>query len=108
MTQNFDSVFPIVSFGYPVWRGLKESTEGKIQMVWPEYMNSRSQDLEKVYHDAGQWYWVAVKPLLANRKLFAENTSCVHLDELQVQDIDTTTDWKLAELKYELLQIVKK
>ncbi|WP_128331183.1 pseudaminic acid cytidylyltransferase [Apibacter sp. HY039] len=95
----FDSVFPIVSFSYPVWRSVK-IIGGKTKMIWPEYSNSRSQDLDSVYHDAGQWYWFIVKKF--SHTLFMENTTSIILSELSVQDIDNETDWKLAELKYKL------
>lgn len=52
-SENFKSVFPVISFGYPVWRGLKITEEGKTEMVWPEFKNTRSQDKVKVYHDHG-------------------------------------------------------
>lgn len=104
--NNCDSVFPIVPFSYPVQRGVKINEAGKTEMVWKDFSNSRSQDLEKIYHDAGQWYWY--KPSRINDSLFTENTSSIILDEIDVQDIDSYTDWKLAELKYELrLQSIK-
>jgi N-acylneuraminate cytidylyltransferase len=31
------------------------------------------------------------------------NTSCIEISELAAQDIDNEQDWKLAELKYQLL-----
>jgi len=98
--KGFDSVFPIVAFSYPVWRGLEIVNE-KTQLIWPEYLNSRSQDMPKVYHDAGQWYWY--KPRKIQNTLFTENTSSIILDEMEVQDIDTLSDWLLAELKYKLI-----
>jgi N-acylneuraminate cytidylyltransferase len=101
--DEFDSVFPVVNFSYPIWRGLKKTSKDKFKMVWPEHLNSRSQDLEEVYHDAGQWYWFKPKHLLKNKTLFGDHTSCVVLEATEVQDIDTEMDWKLAELKYELL-----
>lgn len=106
MSGNFSSVFSAVSFSYPIWRGLKETEQGKVEMIWPEFLNTRSQDLEITYHDAGQWYWS--KPsIIKNGNLFTNNSSIILLDELEVQDIDTETDWKLAELKYELLRGLK-
>ena len=101
--DNFDVVFPVVSFSYPIWRGLKKNDDDNFSMLWPEHQNSRSQDLDEVYHDAGQWYWFRTDQLVKSKKLFGDNTSCVILNETEVQDIDTSTDWKLAELKYELL-----
>jgi N-acylneuraminate cytidylyltransferase len=70
-------------------------------------METRSQDLEPSYHDAGQFYWF--KPVVAqkHKKLWTNNTGKIEINELSAQDIDNETDWKLAELKYELLQNTK-
>ncbi len=100
--DKLDSVFPIVSFGYPIQRSLKMDKD-KVCMVNPEFMNSRSQDLEKRYHDAGQFYFLDTKKFLEKNKLFTDNSGAIIIDELQVQDIDNEVDWKLAELKYKLL-----
>lgn len=104
--NNLDVVFPAVKFSYPIWRSLKKE-KNKFKMLWPVYQQSRSQDLEDAYHDAGQWYWFKPDQLIKTKSLFNENTSCLTLDETQVQDIDNETDWKLAELKYEHLQGLK-
>lgn len=100
--HHFDSIFTCVEFSYPIWRGLEFEGE-KIKMVWPEYLNSRSQDLKKVYHDAGQFYFFNVAKFLLTKEIWGKNTSSLILSELCVQDLDTETDWKLAEMKYELL-----
>lgn len=99
ISQNYLSVYPIVAFSYPIWRGLK-FTNDKINMVWPEYANARSQDLPKVYHDAGQWYWF--NTINISDSLLTNNTSCIILDEIRVQDIDNEDDWNIAELKFKL------
>ena len=95
-----DVVFPVVSFHFPIWRGLRRNEQGETSPLWPEYSESRSQDLEKAYHDSGQWYWVNVDSFKKIKKLYCENILTLELDSLQVQDIDEETDWKLAELKY--------
>ncbi|WP_158860021.1 pseudaminic acid cytidylyltransferase [Lunatibacter salilacus] len=102
-----ETVFPIVKFGYPVWRGLSKDREAAVEMIWKEHLNSRSQDLKEVYHDAGQWYWIDVKRFLKSKKLFTDNSKGVELSPLEVQDIDTLHDWHLAELKYGYLQSLK-
>jgi len=102
--KRFDGVLPVVPFGYPVWRGFEIADGGKVQMIWPEFENTRSQDLKKVYHDAGQWYWMNVKQLTDS--IFTQNIGLVVLSEEEVQDIDTLSDWKLAEMKYRLLNEV--
>lgn len=103
-TMKFDAVFPVVAFSYPVWRGLNITKEEKVEMLWPEFLNSRSQDLGKVYHDAGQWYWFATNKL--KNSLFTAHSGSIVLDEKKVQDIDTDSDWLLAELKFKLLNNV--
>ena len=74
---------------------------GKTRLLWQEYRDTRSQDLKPVYHDAGQWYWY--NPAKVTGSLFTENTSSIILKEEEVQDIDNLTDWKIAEMKYKLM-----
>lgn len=100
--QMYDSVFPVLKYSYPIWRSLKLE-RGKASMNWPKNLNSRSQDLPPAYHDAGQFYWFSVEAFLAKKNLFTDNTGAIELEEQEVQDIDTLTDWKLAELKYQLM-----
>lgn len=99
--NDYDVVFPVVAFSYPIWRALNRNPDGKTKMQWPEYQMSRSQDLSPLYHDAGQWYWF--NPQRLSTGLFTPNTGTIVLSEDQVQDIDTPTDWRLAEMKYHLL-----
>ncbi|MDD5571193.1 MAG: pseudaminic acid cytidylyltransferase [Bacteroidales bacterium] len=100
--KNYDSVFPVVPFSYPVLRGLRLNKE-RVQMVWPEHLNSRSQDLETIYHDAGQFYMAKTESMKLKKTLWTDNTGAIILSEMEVQDIDNEADWKLAELKYKLL-----
>ncbi|MEG1998640.1 MAG: pseudaminic acid cytidylyltransferase [Bacteroidales bacterium] len=101
-SDNVDSIFTCVQYSYPVQRGLCIKS-GKIEMLSPQYKNSRSQDLDAVYHDAGQFYISKAKELLENKSFWSKNTGAVILSELEVQDLDTETDWALAEMKYRLL-----
>ena len=100
--QKFDCVFTAVEYGYPIQRSL-QIDDGFIRMRWPENFPKRSQDLEKTYHDAGQFYLIKTSTLLNEKKLFAEKSGAIILSELEVQDIDSETDWRLAELKYKML-----
>lgn len=99
---NYDSVFPVSAFSYPVWRGLNLN-KGIVAMEWPEFYNSRSQDLKTLYKDAGQWYWINLCSFLEQKKLFMLNSYGIVLSDLEVQDIDSMTDFLLAELKYKML-----
>lgn len=101
--ENLDSVLPVVEFSYPILRALELDTNNKLKMIWPKYLNSRSQDLKPAYHDSGSFYWVKSNSLIEQETLFCNNGSAIVLPETEIQDIDNETDWKLAELKYKLL-----
>ncbi len=77
--------------------------EGKLEYFYPEFEKSRSQDLEMAYHDAGQFYFINTSSLLNNKSILSKNTGAILITELEAQDIDNVTDWKLAEIKYRLL-----
>lgn len=102
VNNKFDSVFSVAKFGFPIQRAIKIEN-GKAHMFYPENMAVRSQDLEPAYHDAGQFYWMKIKEVLQLNRIFTDNSGVIVFDENEVQDIDTLTDWKLAELKYKLL-----
>jgi pseudaminic acid cytidylyltransferase len=63
----------------------------------------RSQDLERYYHDCGQFYLLRVETFRKERSMVLHNTIPYIMDEMKVQDIDTPEDWKLAEVKYRLM-----
>ena len=100
--DKFDSVMPVVEFSFPPLRGMVKNGN-KVNYKWEEYSQMRSQDLEKIYHDVGQFYVFNVKRFQETGKLVTENTGAIVLNEMEMQDIDTETDWKIAELKYRLL-----
>ena len=56
LLADSDSVMPVVPFSYPPQRGLLISEEGFLKRQFPEYALARSQDLQKIYHDCGQFY----------------------------------------------------
>ena len=101
LDNGYDSAFPIVQFSYPIQRGLRINENQRVNMIWPQYINSRSQELEPTYHDAGQFYFRSVNKLEETNAMKGDNTYGIVTSELEVQDLDTMTDWELAELKYE-------
>lgn len=99
--DNYDSVFPILRYSFPIQRALMIEDE-KVKMFYPEFLESRSQDLEPSFHDAGQFYWFKTSVLETLNKLWTDNSGGIEVNELAAQDIDNETDWKLAEIKYNL------
>lgn len=97
-----DGVFPVTRYSYPIQRSLRVNDNGQASMLWPENYAKRSQDFEPVFHDAGQFYFLRTEPFLQERKLFLKDTLVIVRDELEVQDIDNESDWRIAEIKQKL------
>lgn len=100
--ENVSVVMPIVAFSYPPQRGYI-CNNNRITMKWKENYTTRSQDLEKLYHDAGQFYLYQIDEFIKVKGVIMDNIAPLIVNELEVQDIDNETDWKLAELKYKML-----
>lgn len=96
--KEFDTLRPIVRFDYPIQRAYRMDEDNVVSFMQPEYLNTRSQDLEKAYHDAGLFYWGTCAVGFKGNKWGG-----YVIDESVCQDIDTEDDWRMAELKYKLL-----
>lgn len=99
LKNSYDSVFPIIEYGHPIQRAIKLNNK-KIEYVSSENINKRTQDLEKRFHDAGQFYWFSVEKLMMSKKLITNNSSGLIMSKNSMQDIDEIEDWSLAELKF--------
>lgn len=95
-------VMPVVRFSFPPQRGMA-IRDGRLDYCYPENADKRSQDLEPMYHDCGQFYVYDVEAFRACSGNLPDGYLPLEVSELEVQDIDNMTDWKLAELKYELM-----
>ncbi|NBI85265.1 pseudaminic acid cytidylyltransferase [Lachnospiraceae bacterium] len=96
-----DGVVPVVAFSFPPQRCFVLEGD-KVKFKWPQNRLVRSQDLEKWYHDCGQYYFMKVSSFVQEKSLIMEHTIPMIMDEMEVQDIDNYEDWELAELKYKL------
>ena len=97
--NNADALLPVVKYSFPPQRCFVIDGE-KLKYKWPENELARSQDLEPFYHDAGQYYMMKSSVLFSEDTLVPHNTTPLVVDEMEVQDIDTFEDWKIAEIKY--------
>lgn len=97
--SDADTLIPVVAFSYPPQRALVVEN-GRLVFKYPEYMDSRSQDLQPHYHDVGQFYVFRTDRFAVNRKLMLGNILPLVVSEMEVQDIDNPADWEIAEIKY--------
>jgi pseudaminic acid cytidylyltransferase len=103
IANNFDVVFPVCAFSFPILRSLIVDPDGQVRMNWPENQLKRSQDLKNSFHDTGQFYWFNVEDFNNQKSLLTPRTGALVVSELETQDIDNDVDWALAEMKYKLL-----
>lgn len=102
--NNLDSVIPVVEFSYPIYRALEFNETKHLKMIWPEHSTTRSQDIKSAYHDSGSFYWIKSNCLEAEKTLFCKKSGGIIVPEIETQDIDSKTDWQLAEMKYKLIK----
>ena len=102
--EQVDYCFAATSFAFPIQRAIKVTAENRIEMFYPKYLETRSQDLEESYHDAGQFYWGKAEAFKQQKSLFSKSSTPYILPRYLVQDIDTPEDWKRAKLMYQVLK----
>ena len=96
--------FSVCSFGFPVQRALSLDGQGALTALYPEFRNTRSQDLPEALQDAGQFYWGRSEAWRRGEVLYSPASLPVILPRHLVQDIDTAEDWKRAEYLYAALK----
>lgn len=93
------SLMPVVKFSYPPQRAVIIHN-GRLKYQYPEFERERSQDLEPIYHDCGQFYICKTEVFKQSHSLITDDTIPFIVPEEEVQDIDTLSDWEFAEIKY--------
>ena len=99
-------MFTATSFEFPIQRAFKLNSQNRIEMFYPEHMQTRSQDLERAYHDAGQFYWGRPTAWLNHIPIFSSTAMPQLLPKYRVQDIDTPEDWVRAELMCRFIKTI--
>jgi N-acylneuraminate cytidylyltransferase len=96
--------FSVSGYASPIQRAIRIDLAGRVEALWPENIMTRSQDLEEVYHDAGQFYWGTSTAFEQGDVIFSNCSVPIRLPRYLVQDIDTVEDWKLAELMFNAMR----
>ncbi|MBB1518917.1 pseudaminic acid cytidylyltransferase [Aquipseudomonas guryensis] len=99
-----DYAFTVTSYAFPIQRAIRLTEAGRVAMFNPEHFNTRSQDLEEAFHDAGQFYWGCASAWLRGDPIFGSGSAPIMLPRHRVQDIDTQEDWVRAEWLFKAMQ----
>jgi N-acylneuraminate cytidylyltransferase len=102
--DDIDYAFSATSFAFPIQRAISLNENDSVQMLQPEHVNTRSQDLQDAYHDAGQFYWGKVSAFKADRPFFSLSSKAILIPRKRVQDVDTLEDWEFAEALYAVMK----
>jgi len=68
-----------------------------IKLLFPEYSETRTQDLRPAYQDAGQFYWGKKNSWKSGLPILLSKTTILELPFGSVVDVDTLSDWERAE-----------
>lgn len=96
--------FSVTSYPFPIQRAIRITDGERVEMFNPEHFNTRSQDLEEAWHDAGQFYWGWARAWVAGEPVFSPKSVPLRLPRQRVQDIDTLEDWSRAEWLFKAMQ----
>jgi pseudaminic acid cytidylyltransferase len=95
--RNAHFVFPVAEYAHPIQRAMRQLPNGRMQLLHPEFEMVRTQDLERTYHDAGQFYWGRSSAWLEGKKMHTEGLG-MPIPNWRVVDIDSEDDWIRAEM----------
>ena len=101
--KDLDFAFPVTEFASSIFRGLKIENE-RVQMFWPKHELTRTQDLQPAFHDVGQFYWGTASAYRRHTGIYSARSAPIVIPGWRVQDIDTPTDWKRAEMMFPVIQ----
>ena len=68
-----------------------------------KYINTRTQDIPRLFHDIGSFYFYKTSTLLNKKKSLPHKTTFLYIDRFNAVDINYLSDLKIAKLKYKLL-----
>jgi len=104
-TQHAEFVYPVTEYAHPIQRAMRRSPKGEMQFLSPENEMTRTQDFEKTFHDAGQFYWGTAAAWLAGKRMHTAGLG-LPIPNWRVVDVDSQDDWKRAELIYQALRSI--
>jgi len=101
--SNANFAYPVTDYVHPIQRAMRKLSNGKMEFIQGEYEMTRTQDLDRSYHDTGQFYWGKVSAWKAQMNMHTAGVGLV-IPNWRVVDIDNLDDWKRAELLFKVMK----
>jgi pseudaminic acid cytidylyltransferase len=97
---QWEYVFSAMKVKTPPQRLFSLEDSKGVKMLHPGFTNSRTQDLDSFYTDAGQFYWGRKMSWISGGTVFSSKSTILELAEDLAVDVDTVDDWNYAEYLY--------
>lgn len=94
IAKHRQATVTLMKYGHPIERAFVLNGSNA-KMANEKLMFTRTQDIKEYYHDAGQFYWLNIKDLLRQKKIYMIDLGYYKID--YCIDIDNEEDWKNAE-----------
>jgi pseudaminic acid cytidylyltransferase len=107
LAGGWSYAFAAAEFAAPIHRAFKPRDDGGVEMFFPEFFATRSQDLPRALHDAGQFYWGRPSAWVEERRIFDRSSAPIVIPRWRVHDIDDPDDWTRAELLFNQLRSLR-
>ena len=94
-TKKYDYVFTAAEYSHPIDRAFYKKGN---KSFYPNSNNikKRTQDLNRYFHDAGQFYIGQVSSWINEKKIFSNKSEFIEINKLNYCDIDYKEDWDFA------------
>jgi len=99
---DWNYVFSASKADTPPQRFFSLGTSKAVELLFPEYEATRTQDLANFYHDAGQFYWARKSSWESGLPIFSSQSTILEIPSESAFDIDTPEDWHYAEALFNL------
>lgn len=107
---QWDYVFSATEPASSAFRGFTRTNNGGAEMLFPQYWDSRSQDLPRAFADAALFYLATNETWQLEKPIFSRGSTFIEIPEFRAIDINTEEDWLRAEralqLTYQQLKTV--
>lgn len=105
LETNARFAFAVTSYAFPIQRAVRILANERVEMFDAAAFETRSQDLEPAWHDAGQFYWGQAEAWREGGRIFGTGSAPVRIPRLRVQDIDSAEDWERAEWMHKAMRL---